>query len=116
MPSLRERVVLRRLEIPSDRGSEPISPLERTIWAAIEPGKQNGFRLVCRWSDLSEVTGSTGSDVTREPSPWVLEIEGQQFRITTIEPYGRSPRRFAAIIVSSLGERGNTIPFSSSSI
>ena len=116
MPNLRERVVLRRLEIPSDGGSEPVSPLKRTIWAAIEPGKADGFRLVCRWSDLREVTGSYGNDGTGEGSPWVLEIEGQQFRIYTIEPYSESPRRFAAIIVSSLGARGNKIPFSSTTI
>ena len=108
MPNLRERVDLVRNEIPIDRGSRYISPLRRTIWASIEPGKTDGFRLVCRWSDLSQVTGFEGH--------WHLEIEGKQYKIATIEPYSESPRRFAAINSGSLTERGRPIPFSSTTI
>ena len=80
MPNLRERVDLVRTAQPYDRGTEAVSALRRTIWAAIEPGKTDGFRLVCRWSDLSLITGTAGVDETHGSSDWHLEIEGKQFQ------------------------------------
>ena len=111
MRKLNEIVTLRRRATTRSRHTAATPEVVRRIWCQLESSGDAGILVICRGSDVADISPDLMSVNVRD-SRWLVELRGQVYRVESWQLIDEteSPRRYVGLKIGLERAGGNSAP------